>query len=235
MSNETEFNQVRHDMVKDVIELHGGPITIERIAAWLPNDFELGLDDLAPFLNEQAPTDIEFEGDEPATAETPATVPVEAAPIVEATAEPEAPPPPTQEEIEAAVIRRNAADQALANRRAELIVAQGAERVTRDKLAKAIQTFQAGTPFKPMTRDELIRSHLAAESALRQVRKNQGAPAPRIGRSAVDRVAYYSKFGGGPGAGGGRAYARGAAPSQAKGAPNFDPRRGPTVKLPSQV
>ncbi len=44
---------LRAQMVREAIETHGGPITIERLAPFLPIDFELGADDLAPHLPEQ--------------------------------------------------------------------------------------------------------------------------------------------------------------------------------------
>ena len=140
-------------------------------------------------------------------------------------------PPATPQEIETAVLRRIQADQDLANRRSELLSAQSAERVARDALAKAVTQFQI--KLAPVTPEALRRSHVAEQAAIRQAQKDgllPQRPGPGIGRSVVDRQAYYSR-GGSPARG---SYQRGAYPSQAKGAPNFDPRRGATVKLPEQ-
>jgi hypothetical protein len=127
----------------------------------------------------------------------------------------------------------------LSNKRVELIVAQSAERAARAKLAAAVSAFQSGFPV--LTPQDLRNQFVKEQQAIRAAIKSGEMEQPRrgagIGKSAIDRAAYYQKFGGGPGAGGGRAYARGAAPSQARGTPNYDPRRGPVAaqpKLPSE-
>lgn len=175
-------------------------------------------------------------------------------PPIAASAEPEAPPPATPEAIDAAVHRRIMADQGIANARVAVTVAGNIERAARTKLAEAVTEFQNG--FPKVTRETLMRDYVASE----QARKAAGHPLQRQGRpgkSEVDQSAFYSRGGnparhfpppwslngklvppGTPGAvEGSKGYRRGALPSQARGAPNFNPARGNVVaqpKVPSE-
>jgi hypothetical protein len=288
-------NFLRDQMVKNTIAQHKGePMTVEHMSQYLPDDFLLGDDDLAPF-QKSAPARVEGVKAPPVTGEKQVIVPrapnsgtqgeaVPASKIRNALAQLDpanddhwtadglpstsavqkiandptirlrdiqaaAPglerpkpqdrdiPKATAEAIEAATLRRIKADQDLANRRVELMAAQNAERDARTKLARAVTTFQNG--FAPITPEQLRRSHVQEQADIRAAIKEGRLPMPRrgagIGKSAVDRAAYWSKFGGGPGAGGGGAYRRGAMPSNVKGAPNYDPSRGAVAKLPSEL
>lgn len=217
-----ERNPLRDQMVKNIIGQHPGePVTVEHLAQFLPPDFDLGDDDLQPYQQAAVsggPPDTEKRVLDPATVYEAQMSPKQAA--------------ATQEAIEAATQRRIAADQVLANRRVELLAAQDAERVARDRLATSIMTFQKG--FPPMTPEQLRRAHVQEQTEIRQAIKD-GRLNPRKntghGKSMVDRQAFYGR-GGNPAHGN---YRRGAFPSQAYGAPNYDPRRGPVVKPPITI
>jgi hypothetical protein len=223
MTDETEINPLRAMMVANIIAQNPSEsITVENLAPFFPKDFDLGEDDLENYRQSRP---VIFEGESEAT--TAATQ--EAAP--DAVAEPEAPPPPaTPDQVEAATNRRVAADQSLANARSAVMAAGWVERDARDKLAKAVSAFQSG--FAPITREMLMRDVIASE----QARKAAGHPSQRQGqpgKSVVDRIAFHGR-GGNPARGD---YRRGAFPSQTKGAPNYDPRRGAVAaqpKLPSE-
>ena len=153
------------------------------------------------------------------------------------------PPVPTQprtpkeaaalaEAIEAAVQRRIKADQDLANRRVELMATGEAERTARAKLATAVQTFQNG--FAPVSAEQMRRDYVREQNEIRAAIKDGRLPPrknPGHGKSVVDRNAFYSR-GGNPARGD---YRRGAYPSQAYGAPNRDPARGPVAKPPGSA
>ena len=243
-------NPLRKMMTTNVIHQNPDvPLTVEALRPFFPDDFDLGEDDLAPHV--QAAAGIEFEGELPPTPKVLSDAEVAALNVAPdpqgpsdgtsslsdafqsaAGIEPEI-VPPTPEEIEAAVQRRIQADQDLANRRSELLSAQSVERAARDKLSQAVSAFQKG--FAPITPEQLRRSHVQEEAAIRQAIKDGTMPAPRngagVGKSVVDRQAFYSR-GGSPGRGD---YRRGAFPSQAQGAKNYDPRKGNVAKLPSQA
>ena len=149
--------------------------------------------------------------------------------------EPEAPAvqePPAPGDIEAATHRRIAADSLVANARNSVIAAQNVERAARTKLANAVVQFQA-SGFQPVTPEQLRRDHVKEQQAIRAgIANGTIAPPPRgvgIGKSMVDRIAYAQRGGS---HNNGNFPARSA--STVKGAPNFDPRKGPVVKLPSQ-
>jgi len=148
--------------------------------------------------------------------------------------EPEAPAP---NDPEAARNRAFAAERNLGECRLAVTRAKDAESASRRKLATAVTQFQIATGTKRPTQSEFFKQHAIEQNEIRRKIAAGELPPPQrrgaaIGRSAVDRAAFYQK-GGNP-AGGGRAYARGALPASHKGAPNYDPRKGPTVKLPSQ-
>jgi hypothetical protein len=227
MTEETEINPMRVMMVTSIIQRNQGEaFTVENLTRFFPADFDLGEDDLAHYraahpIDVPPEPPIEFEGDTAPTAEAPA-------PAVEsAKPEPEPAQPPPPEAIEAAVTRRNKAEQDLANARVLQITEDNQERALRGDLAKAVSAFQSG--FPPITREQLMRDVIASE----QERKAAGHPSrPQSGpgKSVVDRVAFYGR-GGNPARGD---YRRGAFSSQAKGAPNYDPRRGAVAKAPSE-
>jgi pyruvate/2-oxoglutarate dehydrogenase complex dihydrolipoamide acyltransferase (E2) component len=236
-----EINPLRAMMVQNIINQNSSePITVENLAPFFPKDFDLGEDDLENYRQSRP---VIFEGEPEAM---PAAT-QEAAP--EAVAEPEAPPPATPDAIEAATVRRIAADQSLANARVAVTVAGNVERAARDKLAKAVSAFQSG--FAPITREMLMRDVIASEQARKaagHVTQRQGRP----GNSVVDQSAFYGRGGnparyapapwglngkpvpaGTPGAvPGAKGYRRGAFSSQEKGARNDNPARGPVAALP---
>src|ERR1700682_4183835 len=102
-----DVNPLRAMMLANIIAQNSDvPITVESLAPFLPQDFALGEDDLEHY-RQSRPVTLEGEPEaKPAATQ-------EAAP--EAVAEPETPPPPaTPDAIEAATVRRIAADQSLA-------------------------------------------------------------------------------------------------------------------------
>jgi len=231
----TEINPLRDYMVHQAIIAHpDAPLTIEALAPHLPPDFDLGEDDLQPYqqaaVSESAPEVAPVKvGNRVLDAEAAARHAAEAE--AEA-AEPAAPLPPDPDAIDAAVKRRIAADQALANKRVALLAAQSAERDARAALAQAVQQFQVG--FPPKSQSELLREHAQEQAAIRAAIKSGALPPrknPGIGKSVVDRLASYGR-GGNPASGD---YRRGAFGSQMRGRLNHDPRRGPVavVKPPS--
>jgi len=141
-------------------------------------------------------------------------------------AEVEAAPVPMPDEIETAVQRRIKADQTLANARVALTTATYAERDARGRLAVAVTAFQQG--LTPVTPQELRNQFVREQQELRRAAAAGEIPAPPrrgIGKSMVDRIASYGR-GGSPARGD---YRRGAYGAQSKGAPNFDPKRGPVA------
>lgn len=244
----TEPVNYRDWMVRAAIFKHPEePRTVEALAQYLPSDFDLGDDDLAPyqegadivFENETPPVTIRENGRtkllDPEAAARRNTPPAkdDSKPGVKAEAdEPAAPLPPDPDAIEAAVKRRLKADQDLANRRVELIAAQTAERAARAELAQAVTTFQRG--FPPMTPEQLRREHVREQAEIRAAIKD-GRLSPRqnrgMGKSIVDRQAYFSR-GGNPAAGD---YRRGAFSSSMRGRSNYDPRRGFVAAKPPGV
>jgi hypothetical protein len=262
MTEEREVNPLRALMVENIINQNPDvPITVEALAPLLPDNFDLGEDDLELYRErhplEAEPTPAQREaadmvqgilsGDAPIVFEGEAEQSPEAIGEAEARAfnahresqraaikAPEAdspaPAPATPEQIDAAILRRNKAEQGLANARVAVTVAGNAERAARAKLAEAVTTFQNG--FPKVTHEQLMRDVIASE----QQRKAAGhplRPQGQPGKSAVDRQAFYGR-GGNPARGD---YRRGAFPAQAKGAPNYDPRRGTVAvqpKVPSE-
>jgi hypothetical protein len=250
-------NVLRKQMVADAVNRGAGsPITIEFVAKFLPDDFELGTDDLAPYMAAEAEPEAEAPFDWNAlgeqvdrvrekrlAAQAGQTAPTEQE--AEALGEQEAAAfnshrerqraPVTADDIGAAMTRRLAADALVNNSRVTLITAQNVEKDARIKLADSIIQFQSG--FDKLTPEQLRRDHVKEQAAIRQAQKDGTLPmrlGPGIGKSAVDRAAYFSKFGHGAGAGGGGAYRRGAYSSNERGTLNTDPRRGAVAKLPSE-
>jgi hypothetical protein len=223
MSEQPEVNPLRDAIVKSILAQYAGePITVENRAPHFPADFLLGDDDLAQYqqaAKETPPVKINGRMLDPEAAARHTAAEAEA--VAKAAPDPAA--------IEAATLRRIKADQDLANRRVEVLAAQDAERVARDKLATAVTTFQKG--FAPVTPEQLRRSHVAEQAEIRAAIKD-GRLNPRrnpgIGKSVVDRIASYGR-GGSPARGN---YQRGAFGSHMKGAPNYDPRRGAVAAPP---
>ncbi|HUI12980.1 MAG TPA: hypothetical protein VL048_05865 [Xanthobacteraceae bacterium] len=181
--------------------------------ARFPNLGEIGEDEA-----EAAFAIIEAEAEQHAAtfeAEQPAEQ--QAAPQAD-TPQPEAPTMPPAEAVE----NLRLASVALANARAAVTTATNLRNRARERLASAVQAWQTGMPR--MTRDQAAREVIATYQATRaeQVRSIQPGP------SVIDRVAANQR--GGPAAWGN--FRRGA--STVRGAPNFDPRKGPVAKLPSQ-
>lgn len=260
MTDEPEVNPLRVSMIKNAImQNRDEPITVENLSRFLPDDFDLDYDlDVAPLIADQGEakplSEVEFDAEAPAQEATPA-IKFEGdapEPVMEA-AEPE-PPAPTAEEIAAAEQRVRDSHTALAERRVSLIQAQGVERVARDKLGKVLGSFQAG--FTPVSRDQLMRDYIASEQHAKAMRKAGMSPTPqgRPGKSYFDRTRFYGARGdaadfarqspplteaqaralGGHGAGW-KGNARNSYSASNKGRNNYDPRRGPVAKLPSEL
>jgi hypothetical protein len=223
----TERPLIRKQMVEQAVSQAGPPVTIENVAKFLPPAFDLDNIDLAPFVDletvAEAPTVEPFDwgalGARVERLQANAQQP-------QAEAEPE--PPATPDAIEAATRRRIAADSLVANARVAVIAASNVEREARIKLAKAVTQFQSG--FAPVTPEQLRRDYVKEQAAIRQAQKDGTLPVPprgAVGKSMIDRIAAAQRGGSLMGN-----FRRGASP--VRGMPNYDPRKGPTVKLPSQ-
>lgn len=232
------MNPHRKEYIADAIERAGpdAPLTVEHISRYLPGDFKLtdaNLAEFRPAEAEPAPVTV-FELAASLKSRVDAMQANGAAPEAEpessGTVEVVPDTPATPEEIELVSARRNQVEKDLANARVARTVAGNTERRLYGVLAKAITQFQSG--FVPMTPEQLRREYVQEQAAIRQGIKDgtiPTGPGPAIGKSVVDRAAYYSR--GNPRTGN---YRRGAYPANYKGGPNFDPRRGPVVKPPSE-
>ena len=144
-------------------------------------------------------------------------------------------PAVSRDEANARIVHANSD---LARARGALITAGNRQKQARANLASAISAFVAGQ--QPMTFEQLARQEIAANQAYKQaVKDGEIAPRqrPQPGRSHIDRVAAYSAGGNASDHVRGQlqtGHRRGASPAYMKGRPNFDPRRGPVAKLPSQ-
>lgn len=121
------------------------------------------------------------------------------------------------------------ANVALANARARVTTATNKRNAARGRLSDAVQAWQVGRP--KMTREQLARDYIRDQQEQKlAVAEGRMSPreAPRIGPSVIDRVAAAQR--GGPAAWGN--FRRNA--SLVRGGLNFDPRKGPVAKLPSQ-
>lgn len=194
-----------------------GILNLANVAFALPPDFDLSQDELDGIL-------ANMGGDLPA---------------VEPEAPPEASEPQDAADASAPSMTLDEARERLVKLQNELSAGRGSVltlqsklRTSRDKLAKAIQTFISGQ--KPITREQLQRDHIRSEQA-RKARgealngRGQAMPGP----SVVDRIAFYSR-GGSANQGHGRGFARGAYHSSQRGMMNMDPRRGPVARVPSE-
>lgn len=226
------MNQLREDYIADAVQRAGSPITVEFVSKFLPEDFKLTANDLKEFQPAEAEPAPEAERpfDWAALNDRVQRLNVNgAAPEAEPEAVAEPAPPATADDIEAATLRRIAADSLVANARVAVISASNVERAARIKLGNAVTQFQSG--FAPVTPEQLRRDFVREQQAIRAgIADGSIAPPPRgvgIGKSTVDRVAYAQRGGSHQGN-----FRRGA--STVKGMPNFDPRKGPVAKLPSQ-
>ena len=203
---------------------------------FVPKDFDLGLDDLEPFIlnaefgdnippadqenmfiGEAEPQPPKLEVAEPpeefAAAESEAEPEPVQEPIAVETADPMARFSAKLEKLAKANARCDAAKAALSKSRLAANAAREGERSARARLAAAVQDFQIATGARKPTPDELRREYVTEENRIRQAIGRGGGmerPAPRNvpGRSAIDRTAFYSK-GGNP-AGQGNAFRRGS-------------------------
>jgi hypothetical protein len=109
------------------------------------------------------------------------------------------------------------AQSALADSHLRMRQANAARQIARGKVAQALERFQRVTGQR-QTQADLIRQHLASEHQFRADRaagKIAPRPQPRLG-SAVDAYSFYTRNSG-RGAGGGRAFGRGAFPKSMRG------------------
>lgn len=111
---------------------------------------------------------------------------------------------------------------ALAKARAAVTTATNKRNAARGRMANAVTAWQTGLPR--MTREQAVRESIASYQATRAEQVQHFKPGP----SVIDRVAANQR--GGPAAWGN--FRRGA--STVRGGLNFDPRKGPVAKLPSQ-
>jgi hypothetical protein len=197
----------------------GERVNAKTLKARLPEARFPGLGDIGEDESAAAFEIIEQEA-EAAYART-----LEAEQPAEQQAEPqgEAPQPeaPTLSPTEA-VENLRLAHVALADARAAVTTATNVRNRARERLASAVTQWQMGLP--KMDRTTAVHESIASYQATRaeQVRRVQPGP------SIIDRVAANQR--GGPAAWGN--FRRGA--STVRGAPNFDPRKGPVAKLTSQ-
>jgi hypothetical protein len=226
------MTQLRKEMVADAVQRAGSPITVEFVSKFLPEDFELEESDLAEFQPAEAVPAAQAEPfDWAALNERVQRLNANGeAPDMQ---EPEAPAvqePPALGDIEAATARRIASDSLVANTRNAVLAAQNVEREARARLANAVVQFQSG--FQAVTPEQLRRDHVKEQQAIRAGIANGTIEPPRygsgVGKSVVDRIAFAQRSGSHNNGN----FRRGA--STIKGAPNFDPRKGPVAKLPSQ-
>jgi hypothetical protein len=231
MTEQTEVNPLRAMMVENIIAQNSDvPITVESLAPLLPDNFDLGEDDLERY-REAHPTEptpqqreaadmvqsilsgepIVFEGETEQSPEAIGEAEAQAfnghrerqrapskRPIAEIVADYLAdttetkPAPASPEAIEAAVIRRNKAEQDLANARSLQFGEDYDERALRKLLADAVVAFQAA--FPPITRETLMKDYVASE----QARKLNGPPVQRQsrpGNSYFDRSRFHATHG----------------------------------------
>jgi hypothetical protein len=133
-------------------------------------------------------------------------------------AQPEAPTLPPDEARE----NLRLANLTLANARTNLLACTNRRNAARGRLADAVAAWQSGLPR--ISRDQAVKEAIASYQATRAEQQRRPTPGP----SMVDRIAASQR--GGPAAWGN--FRRGA--STVRGGLNFDPRKGPVAKLPSQ-
>lgn len=197
----------------------GERVTPTTLQARLPEAKFPGLTDIGEDEAEAAFELIEQEADQHAASLEQSTEPAaqEGEPQAE-TAQPEAPTISRDEAIE----NLRLAQVALANARAAVIGATNKRNKARERLSACVMAWQVGLPR--MTRDQAVKESIASYQATRAEQQRRPTPGP----SLVDRIAANQR--GGPAAWGN--FRRGA--STVRGGLNFDPRKGPVAKLPSQ-
>jgi hypothetical protein len=226
------------------------PLSVEAIAANLPNDFELETEEAEGMCAAMGHLEMAFipaAAGKPLIEENPEGQPfpkslekIEAAHASEAEASAEASadttpvPVMTRDEASNAVL---AAHNALGEARIAYRKSQEATRAARAALATSITVWQTGQP--PYTREDMTRDFIRGSNAARAQRAANGTPpqAKAIGKSYIDRAAAYDRDNSAEGAARSRMQTgshRGAFPKSMKGALNFDPRRGPVAKPPGQ-
>jgi hypothetical protein len=166
---------------------------------------------------------------------------------IEAPRAPQPEPPPiatakaTPEPVRMTAIEANhaiiAAQHRLGEARIVLQHKRDATAKARAALANAVTIWQTGLP--PYSQEQLIRDHLRSEQEKRRQRIEGGAPpqAKTHGHSAIDIAAAYSKDNSPEGAVRSRMQygrSRGAFDKSKQYTQNYDPRRGPVFKPPSE-
>jgi hypothetical protein len=234
------------------------PMTLEQVAAHLPKDFDLEADELSGMLDAMA-HDNDAPDEPPPQVERVAPLLIDATPDGHPFAQPkslEKIEPPR--EAEAAEPHNDAADEApqpeirltaqeannavlaaqnrLGEARININLARENTKRARGKLAAAITAWQNGAT--PYTQEQLVRDHLRSEQEKRRQRIEQGVPpqVKRVGKSALDISAAYSRDNTPEGAVRSRMQIgarRGAFPKSMQGQKNFDPARGAVYKPPS--
>jgi hypothetical protein len=198
------------------------PSLLPSVQLELPPDFDLDAGELAAMLDhmhiapvENTPEQVRgdpVEADLPAEGKSGEAAPVE-------------PPTMTQDEAHDAVVMW---EKKLAHARGARLGAEQKARDMRTKLGAAVQEFVTG--FSQLTHEQAVRAIIATEAERKAAGIPLGRPRNVLGPSVVDQAA------GGHGHSANRSFApkfrRGA--STIKGSLNFDPRKGPVAKLPSQ-
>jgi len=229
-------NPLRFYMVKNIIAQNpDAPITVESLSRFLPDTFDLGDDDLAPYI--QTP-EVEFEAE---VVSPPPNAGVEQSSGDAVTGEQDAAGTPTLTMDEARE-RVRVLHEALAQARGAVMTLVNDQRHARDRLATAIAAFVSGMR-PPLTREALVAEEIRrGRFQAKQQRES------RPGKSYVDRAAYFGRDN--SAAGHVRSnlqygYRRGAMPASMRG--KIDPRyaaasmplaesvrKGAVAKLPSE-
>jgi hypothetical protein len=173
------------------------------------------LDDTDPLAEPQAQTGITVASDPLAE------LPPEAVAMVDDEAAPADEPRGTSSSPQArlvTILSVNDAQRALSESHLRSRQATARQRECRGKVALALAAFQRATG-QTQTFEQLAREHLKSETQLRADRAAGKIPTRRPQRlgSAVDSFAYHTRASG-RGAGGGRAFGRGAYPKSMRGA-----------------
>lgn len=174
MSDETiTGNAIRDNLLYKAIiaaQENGEPISLACVAMRLPHDFDLGESELAAMvaaMNEPQPAEAEPQP------------------------EPDAAPIPSMAELQEWILALN---NSLSEARGDVLSLQNELRTARERLATAIGSFQQG--FAPVTREQLMREHIAAEAERKRLGEGlnmRGSSQP--GPSVIDQSAFYSRGG----------------------------------------
>jgi len=250
----TTGNQERDQMYREKISSIGAGVTFETLVAAMPADFGAEAEEYEAFLAQS------FTGAAPPPAGTDLT----SAPMFDKTPDGQHSLVPSKSlenieapraaEVEASgndvapqpeiLLTSAEANQAALSAQNKLTEAQVTARRAKEAAAKAravlaaaIAEWRDGAP--PYTQEMLLRDHLRSEQEKRKARIEGGGaqmPAPRVGRSYIDKAAAYGRDASPEGHvrsrmqnGGSH---RGAFPSSQKYQMNYDPKRGPVAKPP---